>query len=54
MDFNYSAEDEAFRAEFREWLEPHRHFAVLFIYHKVFLERSSDALLVRGRSKPLK
>jgi alkylation response protein AidB-like acyl-CoA dehydrogenase len=27
MDFNYSVEDEAFRAEFRAWLERHREFA---------------------------
>jgi alkylation response protein AidB-like acyl-CoA dehydrogenase len=27
MDFNYSAEDEAFRAEFRSWLETHREYA---------------------------
>ena len=28
MDFNYSIEDEAFRAEFREWLERNRDYAV--------------------------
>ena len=28
MDFNYSIEDEAFRAEFREWLEHNRDYAV--------------------------
>ena len=28
MDFNYSAEDEAFRTEFRRWLERNREFAV--------------------------
>jgi alkylation response protein AidB-like acyl-CoA dehydrogenase len=28
MDFNYSPEDEAFRAEFRRWLEQHREYAV--------------------------
>jgi alkylation response protein AidB-like acyl-CoA dehydrogenase len=27
MDFNYSPEDEAFRAEFRTWLELHRQYA---------------------------
>ena len=27
MDFNYSVEDEAFRAELRAWLEHHREFA---------------------------
>ena len=27
MDFNYSPEDEAFRAEFRAWLELHRQYA---------------------------
>ncbi|MGZ6243479.1 MAG: acyl-CoA dehydrogenase family protein, partial [Candidatus Binataceae bacterium] len=28
MDFNYSPEDEAFRAEFRAWLEKNRQFAI--------------------------
>jgi len=28
MDFNYSAEDEAFRAEFRAWLEKNREYAI--------------------------
>ena len=27
MDFNYSREDEAFRAEFRTWLETHNQYA---------------------------
>ena len=27
MDFNYSPEDEAFRAEFRAWLEKNREYA---------------------------
>ena len=27
MDFNYSPEDEAFRAEFRAWLEKNRQYA---------------------------
>ena len=27
MDFNYSIEDEAFRSEFRRWLERNREFA---------------------------
>jgi alkylation response protein AidB-like acyl-CoA dehydrogenase len=28
MDFNYSSEDEAFRAEFRAWLEKNRQYAI--------------------------
>ena len=28
MDFNYSPEDEAFRAEFRAWLEKNRQYAI--------------------------
>ena len=27
MDFNYSAEDESFRTEFRAWLEANKQFA---------------------------
>src|ERR1700681_1714903 len=27
MDFNFNPEDEAFRIEFREWLEPNKQFA---------------------------